>query len=104
LTSEERTRHWKTADYRRAEVEGRRIVERIVALMDRGPEDAEVQEQIAEYFKHICKFYDCTSEIFRGLGELYVTDERFADYFRKFDPDLPQFMREAMAAYCDSHP
>ena len=72
--------------------------------MDRGPEDAEVQEQIAEYFKHICKFYECTSEIFRGLGELYVSDERFADYFRKFDPDLPQFMREAMAAYCDSHP
>lgn len=32
---------------------------------------------------------------------MYVSDERFADYLRKFDSDLPVFMRDAMAVYCD---
>jgi DNA-binding transcriptional MerR regulator len=102
--SEQRTKNWKSADYKRVEAEGKAIVERIASLMDRGPDDDEVQEQIALYFKHISIFYDCTSEIFRGLGGMYVTDQRFADYFRKYDDGLPEFMRQAMAAYCDRNP
>ncbi|MHB8896384.1 MAG: MerR family transcriptional regulator [Candidatus Geothermincolia bacterium] len=98
--SEERTRGWTAADYSRVEDEGKEIAGTIARLMDRGPADAEVQEQVERYFQHICRFYDCTLEIFRGLGEMYVRDERFAAYFRRIDPGLPGFMREAMACYC----
>jgi len=98
--SEERTKGWTRADYARVQKEGLEIVGRIAALMDRGPADVAVQEQIELYFQHICIFYDCTFEIFRGLGEMYVTDKRFAKYFEKFDEDLPAFMRDAMAVYC----
>jgi len=99
--SEERTRHWTPADYARVQEEGAAILRKIVPLMDKGPADAAVQEQIEKYFQQICKFYDCTLEIFRGLGEMYVSDERFAAYFRNFDDGLPAFMRDAMAVYCD---
>ncbi len=99
--SERRTRHWKPADYSRVEEEGKEILRRIVPLMGKGPTDPGVQEQIEQYFGQICNFYDCALEIFRALGEMYVADERFAAYFRKFDQGLPEFMRDAMAVYCD---
>jgi hypothetical protein len=40
-------------------------------------------------------------EIFRGLGDLYVADERFTANNDRHGPGLAQFMRDAMHIYCD---
>jgi DNA-binding transcriptional MerR regulator len=99
--SEERTKNWKKKDYDRVQKEGGAILNAIVQLMDRGIEDQEVQQKIHEYRQHIGNFYDCTHEIFRGLGKLYLEDERFTEFFRKIHQDLPEFISKAIAYYCD---
>lgn len=62
--------------------------EKVVALMQR-------QHRTNE------KFYKTSAEIFKGLGELYVSDARFTEYYDRFKPGTAVFMRDAMAYYAD---
>jgi hypothetical protein len=43
-------------------------------------------------------FYDCSSEIHRGLGEMYVADHRFTENIDRYAPGLAAYMRDAIAA------
>ncbi len=45
-------------------------------------------------------YYTCTKEILRGLGEMYVTDERFRANIDKHGDGTAQFMSEAIRVYC----
>ena len=48
---------------------------------------------------HISKwFYDCSPEIHRGLGQMYVADPRFTRNIDKAGPGLAQYMSAAIAA------
>ncbi|KEI98898.1 MerR family transcriptional regulator [Clostridium botulinum A2B3 87] len=79
------------------------IYKKLANLMDKNPDDKEVQEYIHQFREHISKnFYDCTPEIFRGLGELYVNDERFTANIDKYKTGLSKFLREAINVYCDN--
>ncbi|OQO99711.1 TipAS antibiotic-recognition domain-containing protein [Saccharococcus caldoxylosilyticus] len=40
--------------------------------------------------------YDCTFDIFRRLGDLYVNDERFTKCIDRYQMGLAAFLREAM--------
>ncbi|MBA2895918.1 TipAS antibiotic-recognition domain-containing protein [Nonomuraea soli] len=42
--------------------------------------------------------YDCTYEIHRGLGEMYVADPRFTANIDRTEPGLAVFMRDAILA------
>jgi hypothetical protein len=65
--------------------------------------DPLVQEKMAQKFRLICdRYYTCTSEIFRGLGQLYVDDERFKANYENVKPGLAEFFRDAMAIYADT--
>ncbi|MGE5370436.1 MAG: MerR family transcriptional regulator [Solirubrobacterales bacterium] len=67
------------------------------------PTDPEVQELVAAKRAHISRyFYDCTLEIFRGLGELYVSDSRFTKNIDRYGEGLAAFLQQAIGAYCDS--
>ncbi|MFV3010794.1 MerR family transcriptional regulator [Clostridium botulinum] len=79
------------------------IFKKLANLMDKNPDDEEVQESVYQLREHISKnFYDCTPEIFRGLGELYVNDERFTANIDKYKTGLSKFVREAINVYCDN--
>jgi DNA-binding transcriptional MerR regulator len=79
------------------------IYRRVIEAMDRGPADPQVQKAVGELRKLFTDyFYDCTPEIFRGLGDLYVTDERFTANIDKYKVGLAAFLREAMHIYCDN--
>lgn len=79
------------------------IYKKIVSLMDKGPADPQVQEAVGEWRQYITdSFYNCTLEIFRGLGDLYVSDERFTANIDKYKPGLAAFLKEAMYIYCDN--
>lgn len=41
------------------------------------------------------------NEEFRGIGQLYVDDERFTKNIDQFGEGLAAFMRDAMAVYAD---
>jgi len=81
--------------------EGKAVVGRLAQLIDRPPADEEAQGLIGDHYEHICTFFDCSLAVFSNLGRMYVEDDRFAAYFRKFRTDLPAFMRDAIAVYRD---
>ena len=79
------------------------IFKKLSNLMDKNPDNNEVQESVHQLRTHISKnFYNCTPEIFRGLGALYVNDERYTNNIDKHKTGLSSFLREAINVYCDN--
>jgi len=100
--SQRKTASYKEEDWRRAQSEMEDIYGAIVAAMDNGPGDEEVQRQVGRFHQFITEsYYDCTPEIFRGLGDMYVSDERFTANIDKYKEGLASFLRDAMHIYCD---
>ena len=100
--SQRRTKGYGKADWDAIHREGREIIEGVVAAMDRGPADPEVQKWIGRHHRQINdRFYACSAGVYRGLGDLYIDDPRFTAYFDQFRPHLARFMRDAMRVYCD---
>ena len=48
-------------------------------------------------------YYDCPYEMHSGLGEMYVTDERFTATYEAIRPGLAVYMRDAMLANAVRH-
>ena len=49
----------------------------------------------------LCYFYDNYSKEYHiGLGEMYVVDKRFRDYYDKIAPGCAEFLRDAIRVYC----
>lgn len=100
--TEQRTSAYTKEDWASIMTRWEEIYNKVIAAMDRGPADPEVQEAVHELRQHITDyFYDCTPEIFRGLGDLYVQDERFTANIDKHKEGLALFLRDAMHLYCD---
>ncbi len=62
--------------------------ENVVALMRR-------QHQANEMF------YKTSAEIFKGLGDMYVSDPKFTEFYDKYASGTAEFMRDAMHYYAD---
>ena len=61
----------------------------------------ETQAEIARWHDYINQnFYDCSLEIFAGLGQLYNSDPRFMKNYQKVHQDLPKFLEDAITYYC----
>ncbi|MGG0025012.1 MerR family transcriptional regulator [Bacillus inaquosorum] len=100
--TETRTSAYTADDWRVIMAEFDSIYRRIAARMEHGPDDAEVQAAVGAFRDHICQYhYDCTLDIFRGLAEVYITDERFTHSINQYGEGLAAFLREAMIIYCD---
>lgn len=100
--SARRVKTYTKADWEAIKAEETAINQGLAALMDREPADPAVQEWIRRKHQHINdRFYTCSTAVFRGLGDLYVADERFAAVYEKVKPGLTAFMRAAMQIYCD---
>jgi DNA-binding transcriptional MerR regulator len=100
--SAERTKNLTKEDWARMQAETDSILKNIVANMDKGPESKEVQAEIARHYASLRNFYEPDKEMYKGLGDMYVADERFAAFYKKYHKDLPQFMRDAMHVYADA--
>jgi DNA-binding transcriptional MerR regulator len=99
--SAHRTAGYRKADWEQMGREAQEIDAAFMALMAAGtPPDAPEARAVAERHRaHISKwFYECTPEIHRGLGEMYVADPRFARNIDKAAPGLAQYMSAAIAA------
>lgn len=97
-----RASKYTKADWSLISAESEAIEAGIAERMDCDPADPEVQSFVDRWFRLINeRYYTCTPEIFRGLGDLYVNDERFKAHYEKRKPGLAEFMRAAMHAYCD---
>ncbi|MCB9453149.1 MAG: MerR family transcriptional regulator [Anaerolineaceae bacterium] len=82
--------------------EGSVIYTGIAAAMDEGTTSPTVQALLARWHQHLRYFYEPSIERLRGLGQLYNQSPEFSANFQKIHPDLPAFLEEAIAHYCDS--
>lgn len=77
------------------------IFSEIGKLKHLSPADEKVQAQVAVLQKFITdSFYECTDEILSGLGEMYVSDERFKNNIDKAGGEgTAEFVKAAIAFY-----
>ncbi|MEK9578471.1 MAG: TipAS antibiotic-recognition domain-containing protein [Aquiluna sp.] len=59
----------------------------------------EVQQAIADHYGWVSAFWTPNQAAYIGLGEMYVSDPRFAANYDKYAPGLAVFMRDAMAIW-----
>ncbi len=101
--SVELTRQWTKKEFKQVQEEGQDITLVLSHLMEQAVGSTAVQAQIERHFQHINRFYDCSYEMYRNLGKMYSEDQRFAKNYDAVTPHLAEFVRDAIAYYCDVH-
>jgi MerR family transcriptional regulator, thiopeptide resistance regulator len=99
--SRERTSRYTKADWLTIQQEAAANVEKFRGLFLAGvPADsADTMDAAEEHRQHITRwFYDCGYEIHRGLGSMYVDDERFTRNYDRETPGLAAYIRDAIHA------
>ena len=81
--------------------EGDRIYNTVASLMHLPPQAAAVQTEMKAYYTLLNRFYDCSPKMFRGLGDLYASDSRFADNIDQHGEGLAKYLKEAMYVYAE---
>ncbi|WP_458125355.1 MerR family transcriptional regulator [Paenibacillus sp. Z3-2] len=79
------------------------IYRHLAALRHTEPASAEAQAGIKEWYTWLNQMGNYTPEAFRGLGQMYVDDERFTRNIDQFGDGLAVFMRDAMAVFADQN-
>lgn len=84
------------------------ITRALIALVNEDPASGQVQALIARHYANIQAFWgtagtgDPTADAYRGLGELYVQDERFTMADGQSQPEFARFLRAAMNHFADT--
>ena len=99
--SNRRVRNMTKAQWQALQQEGQDVHQALAGLMDREPDDPEVQALIARHYAIMNQFYPVSAEIYRGLGQMYVTNDEFRAYYDKYAPDLADFLQPAMVYYAE---
>jgi DNA-binding transcriptional MerR regulator len=104
--SQRRAATYTKDDWKRMQAEVASWGERYDALMAAGePSSGEAAMAMAEeHRRHITKwFYECTYEAHQGLADMYVSDERFKEFYDSMRPGLAEHLREAITANAARH-
>jgi DNA-binding transcriptional MerR regulator len=78
-------------------------------LKDKNPEAEDVQQLVHQHYLNTRKLWgthnakDKQAAAYKGLGQLYLTDERFTSQYGKPDPAFNIFICAAMACYSDHY-
>lgn len=104
--SQRRAARYTKDDWKRMQAEVASWGERYDALMEAGePATGErAMDMAEEHRQHISQwFYDCSYEIHRGLAEMYMSDERFKEFYDSMRPGLAEHLRDAITANAARH-
>ncbi len=80
------------------------IYRNLASLRHVSPDSAEAQAAVKEWYDFLnsgAVGHHYSLEVFRGLGQMYVDDERFRKNIDKFGEGLAVFMRDAMAVFAE---
>jgi len=81
------------------------IFNNLFGLSKELPESEKVQNEISRHYENIRKFWgtygssDAQAEQYKGLGELYIHDERYTKVDGKAQPDFANFLSKAMTFF-----
>ncbi|MEW2412665.1 MerR family transcriptional regulator [Streptomyces sp. NPDC046866] len=99
--SARRSASYTKEDWQRITEEANGIHGRLAALMDSGAAaGSEAAMDLAEEHRGWLNrnHYTCAYEMHTCLGEMYVSDERFAAFYEAIHPGLAVFLRDAIVA------
>jgi hypothetical protein len=82
------------------QAEGGKIYQAVCDNMESGYGSPVVQEQVALWRKWLENFHHYSDEAVLGLGRMYSQNPEFAEFFRKYHEDLPEFLTAAIEYYC----
>jgi hypothetical protein len=102
--SEQRVQKYSKAEWQSIQAEGTAALTAVRDNMARGFDSPEVQEQIKNLHQWVNHFYDCTLEIFEGLGHMYNEHPDFVKMYQTtYHPDMPGFLFQAIQYYCQQN-
>ena len=103
--SHERTRRYDKHDWLRLRAARDDLEARLAEAFVRGvPPDGDEATALAEEHRHsITALYDCSYEMHRGLGQMYVDDERFTAHYDRRVPGLAAWLHAAIDANAARH-
>jgi len=79
-----------------------RIVAGLRDRMESGHDAPEVQALVGQLHAWVGSFYDCTLDVFEGLGHGYNQDPRFREmYETNYGPGVSEFLEQAISTYCE---
>ena len=102
--SQHRTARYSKHDWRRMRDEGDELEGSLAAALAEGaPPGGERAMDLAEAHRcHIDRwFYDCSTELHRGLADMYVADERFSAHYERRADGLARYVNAAIHANAD---
>ncbi|SDD37509.1 DNA-binding transcriptional regulator, MerR family [Paenibacillus sp. UNCCL117] len=79
------------------------IYRKLAGLRTASPDSEQAQEAIGEWYAMLNRMGSYPPQAFKGLGQMYVDDERFTASIDQFGEGLAVFMRDAMAVFADRH-
>jgi DNA-binding transcriptional MerR regulator len=103
--SARRTQGYGEAEWTEIRRESEDIVREFVAVMRAGePATGSAAQALAErHRRHISRwFYPCSPQLHRGLGEMYIADERFTTTYEREAEGLAAYVHDAIAANADA--
>lgn len=99
-----RMRTWSEADAGKARTGYTRVHEGLAPLYAAGvaADDERVQELVHLHHEVTSLFWTPSAQAYRGLGQMYVDDERFRRTIGGGNDALVTYLRDAMAVYADT--
>jgi DNA-binding transcriptional MerR regulator len=101
--SQSRTAGFSKQDWVEVKQSGDELNRRLAEAMASGaaPSGEVAMDLAEEHHRSIEVFYDCPYPMHRGLGDMYVSDERFTRTYDEVAPGLAQWLRDAIHANAD---
>ncbi|MBI1307418.1 MAG: MerR family transcriptional regulator [Bacteroidetes bacterium] len=105
LQSEKELLKMGKADFEQLKSEQKQINEKLFSLMGEDPASESVQTEIQKHYVVIRKFWGASNQVdpqweaYAGLGDLYVSDERFTSINGNAQPDFAAFLNAAMKQF-----
>lgn len=85
-----------------------RLGKKLASMVNEDPASPGVQEEVARHYAMIRQFWgtatssDSQAEAYKGLGEMYVSDERYTTIDGNPHPEFASFMCKAMQHFADT--
>lgn len=98
--SRKKTAKYSKEDWSKVQNEANDIYSKLADSMDKDPACDDVQGLIKQWQEHISKYYyECSNEVLRELGKMYVSDERFTKNIDRTKEGLAEFLSGAISIY-----
>ncbi len=72
-------------------------------VLQKAANSPEVQKLVKIHYNWVSVFWKPTKDAYIGLGQLYVSDERFTQNYDKYAPGCAAFMAQAMDIYAQEN-